>query len=144
MSSIVIPPAQLLAEVALKVLEADYVGAKLHLYSNDMTPTPASVLGDFTECVFSGYSAKTVVWSAAFYDENNVPASSGGEALFTMSGATPDVAYGAFLTDTAGTKLLWSARLDTPPFSFVKTGDTLAVSNKMGLTTGTLARDPGP
>lgn len=41
-------------------------GMKMHLYVNNYTPLPSSVLGDFTEAAWPGYAAQTLsVWSAA-------------------------------------------------------------------------------
>ena len=132
MSAIVFPKSEGLVIVNAIVALAAFVGAKLHLFSNNITPTPSNVLADFTECVYSGYAAQTVTWSPAFYDINGVPVSSGGEVLFAQSGATGDFCYGAFLTDSAGTHLLWAGNLDSPPFTFVNTGDTLPLVIKMG------------
>lgn len=43
----------------------DLAGATVHLYTNDYTPTPQSVVGDFTEATFTGYAAVAVAgWTA--------------------------------------------------------------------------------
>jgi hypothetical protein len=140
----VYPKARPLADLNALVALAIYVGAKLHLYSNDLTPTPANVLADFTEVVASGVVAQTITWSPAFYDVNTLAVSSGGEKLYTQTGGTGDVCYGVFLTDTAGAVLLWSARLDAPPFNFALAGDTLPLTIKMGLDFGLVATSPVP
>jgi hypothetical protein len=144
MAAIVFPKSEGLTVVNAIVTLAAFVGAKLHLFSNNMTPTANNVLADFTECVYSGYAPATIVWSGAFYDINGIAVSSGGESLFAQVGATGDFCYGAFLTDSAGTHLLWAGNLDSPPFTFVSTGDTLPLVIKMGALLGTLDQAPVP
>jgi hypothetical protein len=145
MSALYQPPAQQLTIVNAIVALTAYVGAKLHLFNNNIPVNPLPPIGSFIEPVFSGYSAKTVTWSAGFFDENGNAVSSAGESLFIQTGATGDVCYGAFLTDSAGTLLLGAALLDPPvPFPFVNQNDALALSLKLGLNLGTLIRDLGP
>lgn len=145
MSVLAVPIEQQLLDLAAKIALADYVGAKLHLYSNDLTPDQNTVLGDFTECVYTGYAALTVTWSAPFIDENNIPASSGGEKLFPQTGVVAvDTCYGAFLTDTAGTQLLGSFRLDDPPFAFDALGKALTLTIKLTMPDGIGGETPIP
>lgn len=144
MSHIAIPRSQDLATLALKIAAAAYVGAKVHLYSNDLTPNVNTVLGDFTEVIAGGVVAQAVTWSAPFYDQNNIPVSSIGELLFVQTGATMDVCYGCYLTDAAGAVLLWSARLDAAPFNFAAIGDALPITAQMGLVDGTVSQSVGP
>jgi hypothetical protein len=138
MSALVMPKSRVLTDLNAKTALAAYATAKLNLYSNNLTPTPLNVLADFTPCVFSGYAPAVLTWSPAFYDGDGNAVSSGGETLFTQTGATPDFCYGAFLTDNAGAVLLWSARLDVAPFNFVVSGDTLPLVVLMGLIAGKL------
>lgn len=145
MSAWVEPKAEKLALVNAKVLLASFVGAKLHLYSNNYVPTPDSVLADFTECIFTGYAAKTVTWSPAFYDQNGIAVSSGGALLFIQSAATVgDSAWGAYLTDTAGATLLGSARLDAPPYNFAAANDALELALQVAADGGVLITVVGP
>lgn len=145
MSKIAIPRAQDLADLTAKILLADYVGAKLHLYSNDFTPSVDTILADFTECIYTGYAAIAVTWSAPFYDQNNIPVSSIGELLFVQTGiVATDNCFGVFLTNAAGAKLLWSARLDAPPFNFNRNGDALPITAQMGIDDGTVLQSVGP
>lgn len=139
MSLAVRPKAETLDLIGAVAALTDYVGAKCHLYSNDLTPNEDTVLGDFTEVVATGVTAKTVTWSDPFFDANGVPCVSTGELLFIQSGDTDtDVCYGVYITNTAGDKLLWSARLDTPPFAFDEEGRALPVAGKMSLPGGVL------
>jgi hypothetical protein len=144
MATLVQPRAQSLILINAVTALAAYVGAKLNLFSNNITPTPANVLADFTACIFSGYAPKTVTWSPGFFDANGVAVSSSGELLFQQSGATGDFCYGAYLTDSAGAVLLASGVLDVAPFTFVNNGDTLPLLVKLDVDAGLLSISPVP
>lgn len=47
------------ADVAAKIL-GDLALCTVHLFTNDYVPVPQSVLGSFTEAVFTGYAAQAV------------------------------------------------------------------------------------
>lgn len=72
----------------------------LRLFKNNVTPTPTSVAGDFTEADFTGYTAKTL--ARASY---GAPATNGsGEAEIsyadqTFSFGSAQTIYGYYLTD---------------------------------------------
>lgn len=145
MGQLAIPIQQQIDDLTAKTALADYVGAELHLYSNDMTPDENSVLADFTECAYTGYAAEAITWSVPFIDENNVVTSSGGEKIFDQTGsAATDQCFGGFLTDTAGTTLLGAFRLDDPPFNFSGTGVALTVTIKLTMGGGIGGETPIP
>lgn len=144
MSVTVTPKAQELLLMTAMTGLAAYTGAKLHLYKNNITPTVNTVLADFTEADYTGYAAQTVTWSPAYFDLARQAVSNGGLKLFTQTGATGNDIFGCYLTDTAGTGLLWSSRLDDAPFSLVVNGDTLPIAVVMGLLSGIITVVPGP
>lgn len=145
MSAWIEPKTEQLALVNAKVALASYVGAKLHLFSNNISPTPNNVLADFIECIFTGYAAASVTWSAAFYDQNGIAVSSGGALLFVQSAVTVgDNCYGAYLTDTAGAVLLGAARLDSPPFPFNAANKALELAMQLAAAGGVLIQVTGP
>jgi len=89
----------------------------LHLFQNDISPTPETVVGDFDEADFTGYAAEAGVdFGAAYLDEPNL------EAKLTIptvqfsatGGATPNTIYGGYITDAAGTYLYGSQRFAVP------------------------------
>lgn len=144
MSALVVPKPQNLTDLDAKMALADYVGAKLHLFSNNVNPTPLNVLADFTEVIASGVVAEVVTWTAAFFDANGVAVSSTGQKLFIQTGATNDSCFGVYLTNGAGTKLLAAARLDVAPFNFVGIGTTLPLLLNAAQVGGNLIVPPGP
>lgn len=89
---------------------------EIHLYQNNYTPGPASVLGDFTEATFDGYAASdAVVWGTPFTDLLDNAVVAGGSKQFTSTGATtPNVVYGYYVTDAAGTGYKYAERFDNP------------------------------
>lgn len=95
------------------------VSIKIKLFQNNFTPSPTSVLADFTEATFDGYAPVTVL-AAAYPPSRTMPDGStlalfSSVADFEDSGnVTPNTIYGAYITDTAGTFLLLSVRFDTP------------------------------
>jgi hypothetical protein len=141
---IVFPVLEQLTVLNAMVTLAAWVGAKLHLFSNNLVPTENNLLADFTSCVFSGYAPQTVTWSAAFLDGAGNATSSGGELLFADTGATPDVCYGFFLTDAANAVLLAAGSIDGAPFGFSASGITLPLTIKIGLGIGLTAVSPTP
>jgi len=87
----------------------------LKLYRNNLTPTNSSVLADFTETTFTGYSSQTMTagnWSAATTNPSNKAESSNSELAWTC-GSTGDTIYGYFVENAAGSVCLWAEKFDT-------------------------------
>jgi hypothetical protein len=97
---------------------------RVKLYSNDLTPTQATVLGDFTEIAPSGgYAAGGIVVAAADFVLSGVVAHKGTLMAPAVSW-TPSVAdgldvFGYYYTDTGGTILLGCARFDPGPVTWI-------------------------
>jgi len=101
----------------------------LHLYQNDMAPSPSSVLGDFTEADYDGYAEETITpgtW-AVFLQGISQAVAVGPGIVFSPTGATtPNVVYGYYVTDNTNTRLLWAERFAEPKvMNGVTTGFTL-------------------
>lgn len=131
MQPIVFTVAEQVAIVNAIVALPAWATAKLHLYSNNLVPNEGNVLTDFTECVYSGYAAQAITWSPAFLDAEGNACSSFGEHIFTQTGATPDICYGFYITDTASAVLLASGAIDGAPFGFSAVGTTLPLVGKI-------------
>lgn len=102
---------------------------KLHLYSNNVTPTTASVLGDFTECTFAGYAAQSIVnWTAPSITSH--VATIGADPLtFTRSttGTSQNV-YGYYVTDAASAVLYWAELDPSGPKVVTNAGDSITIT----------------
>lgn len=85
-----------------------------HLFVNDFVPGPDSVLTDFTEATFDGYSTAIVVeYGEPIEDPDNQHAWMQFSAQFTATGGTvAETVYGWFVTH--GGVVTSAARLDTP------------------------------
>lgn len=111
------PQARLAAQVsALIAAMAPLAPGKVHLYKNDFTPVPTSVLADFTEVTATGYSAQTVVWgTVAINDAGFAEVLTGLMSYaFTDGDTNPFTCFGYYMTDTAGTTLLMGERFSDP------------------------------
>lgn len=105
-------------------------GATLELFQNNFTPSPLSLVADFTECDFVGYSRKTGI--ADFVTFNDAP--TGDQVVSSLivqlfaatSIVSAQTAYGWLLVDAARTELLAWGLLDTP-YQFNASGDKLEV-----------------
>lgn len=123
----------LLQKEIIVALEADTtlfpVGWLVKLFTNNITPTKLSLVGDFTEATnveVPGYAPVAGAWSGApirkvdgsWEDQGSAP------LAFAASGPppSPQVVYGWFATNAAGTSLIGSGVFDTP-FTFTTTGD---------------------
>jgi hypothetical protein len=102
---------------ALTTTGGGWVGAKLHLYTNNLLPTPANILTDFTEADFTGYAASAAItWSTPGYLPDGTAVVTGDAKTFQV-GSTPTVlntCYGWYITNGAGTALITSRAFDSP------------------------------
>lgn len=105
----------------------------LHLYSNDVTPSDSTIIGDLTQVAGStGYSAITLT-SANW---TTVQASGVTTAVYseqTFSFTTDAVAYGYYVTDQSN-NLLWLERFTGAPFDIPDGGGTISITAKLTLS----------
>ncbi len=105
----------------------------LHLYSNDVTPSDSTVIGDLTQVAGStGYAAKTLL------SANWTTVQTGGvtTAIYseqTFSFTTDATAYGYYITDEAN-NLLWLERFSGAPFDLPDGGGTISITAKLALS----------
>lgn len=102
---------------------------ELHLYKNDVAPTPTSILADFTEADFDGYGPETITpvsWPI-FLKGISQAVAVGPAIVFSPTGSvTPNLVYGYFVTDSTGARLLWGERFEEEQvMNGVTTGFTL-------------------
>ena len=105
---------------------------KLHLYTNDYTPVEGSTISNFTECTASGYAAITLTGSSfTVSTAAGVTTAEYAQQTFTLTGASTD--YGYYITDNAGTQVLWAERFSDAPHSIPSGGGTEKVTVKITL-----------
>ena len=102
----------------------------LKLFKNDYTPVEGSVVGDFTEADTAGYSAIALAkadWTIE--TAAGVTTAQQPQKTFTLTAAS--VNYGYYITDIAGTGLLWAERFDDAPHNIPSGGGTEKITVKM-------------
>jgi hypothetical protein len=102
------------------------------LYTNNVTVSTSTVLGDFTEATFTGYAAvqgSAVSWSAAALT-GHVAFSNAGNMTFTNSSGSPVTVYGIFVTDSGKTKLYFVEADPNAPISIPAGGQYIYTPNQ--------------
>jgi hypothetical protein len=89
----------------------------LRLFKNDYTPVVGSVLADFTQADFTGYSAKTLTrsqtgstWGAASIASNIAQSEYATDQSFTYTGATSQSVYGWYIVGATSGKVILAHR----------------------------------
>lgn len=100
---------------------------RVHLFTNNHTPTAADTFSDYTEPTFTGYAAQAIPgWNAAVLDTPStvhVDATDFCSFQPSGSGSLPQTVYGAYFVDQNG--FLMAAELFDNPFIFTDTGSIL-------------------
>lgn len=104
----------------------------MHLYTNDVTPAEADTAATYTEAVDASYAEATLTggsWTVGT-DGGGTTSGTFAQQDFTFGGAS--TVYGYFVTDVAGTTLLWAERFSTAA-SFGAGGGTVSVTPSIEL-----------
>jgi hypothetical protein len=125
---------------ALKTLITTAPGSTVHLFQNNVVPTPANVVADFTEATFDGYAAKsvTVMFGPARYADGSFQVFAFEQWQMTGS-TTPNTVYGAYILDPAG-NLLLAARF-TAPVPMVDAFSNISTQFHVGIAQNGLVGD---
>lgn len=122
-----------LANMLKKQAGYDY---DVRLYSNNATPAPSSVSGDFVEVNGGGYSLQQLnagTWSIAGSDPTT--ASYGNTISFTFSGApstNSGYVYGYYVTVRSGADegvMVWGDRFTNAPIIIANSGDEIRITS---------------
>ena len=100
----------------------------MHLFTNDVTPAAGSTVATFTEATDGNYEEKTLTgdnWSISTV--SNVGTAEYAQQTFSFGGTA--TVYGYYVTDSAGTTLLWAERFSAAA-SFGASGGTINVTPK--------------
>lgn len=103
---------------------------RLKLFSNNYTPVEGSVIASFTEATTAGYAAITLTntdWTVE--TAAGVTTAAHIQKTFTLTGAGTH--YGYYITDIAGTGLLWAERFDDAPHNIPSGGGTEKITCKL-------------
>lgn len=116
------------------------VNLTLKLYATNVTPTQASVAGDFTEATGGGYAALTLTngsWTVTPANDPSDAVYAEQDFVFTGTLTTNSDIYGYYVVDADGV-LIWAESLDST-YTPTNNGDTLSITPKFQLSSGTPA-----
>lgn len=116
-------------EMLQRILDVD---VKLKLFTNDKTPEEIDVLGDYTEATAAGYAEKILAsasWSHSLDAGDALAEYAEQDFVFTAG----ETVYGYFVTDNAGTKILWVERFTDAPYVIPAGGGTIKITPKIKL-----------
>jgi hypothetical protein len=104
----------------------------LHLYSNNLTPSSTTVIGDVTEVASGGYASVTLTsssWTVAT-SVGGITTATYSEQTFNIT--TSSTIYGYYITNVAG-DLLWLERFTAAPFQLPGSGGQILVTSTISL-----------
>lgn len=99
------------------------------LFKNNFTPDIDTLIGDFVECDFSGYSLNTVAFGTISRDGDDNASSTTETARFQHDGgATSNSVYGWYMLDHFSGTLLRAERFSDAPRAMVAIPDEIQVT----------------
>lgn len=101
----------------------------MHLYTSNTTPAAADTVATYTEATDGNYAAATLTggnWSVSAVA--GVGTAEYAQQTFSFGGTA--TVYGYYVTDTAGTTLLWAERFSAAS-TFGTNGGTVNVTPKI-------------
>lgn len=105
----------------------------IHLFSNNVTPSDSTVIGDLTEVAgATGYNAITLLsanWTTT--QTGGVTTAIYSEQTFAFT--TSATSYGYYITSETG-QLLWLERFSGAPFEIPDGGGTVSITAKLTLS----------
>ena len=131
--SIIVPDQKgeiLLLQYIVGMVNAD--NPVLHLFSNDVTPSDSTVIGDVTEVSRPGYAAITLA-SSNWTTTQSAGVTTAVYSEQTFSFTTNATSYGYYVTNETG-QLLWLERFSGAPFDIPNGGGTVSISAKLTLS----------
>lgn len=112
---------------------------KLKLFVTDVTPADTNTVATYTEAVGGDYAAKTLTNNSWTVTSGNDPSDATyAQQTWTFTGAltTNGTIYGYYVTDNAGTTLVWAEKFGTA-FTPANNGDQLKLTPAFQLSKGT-------
>ncbi len=128
---IVVPDA---AERTLLDDLLDGVTTYYHLFSNDLTPSATTILGDFVEPMWPAYAPRTVTsWTPALTIAGRAVATADQQLWTRGPIGPPGLVYGYFVTDGSLGPLLWCERRAAGPVSMQMPGNSVLILPRLTL-----------
>lgn len=105
----------------------------LKLFTNDVTPAEGDTVATYTEADFAGYAAATLTGASWSVAGDPTEASYAQQTFTRSSTGTAQSCYGYFVTNLAGTILLWAERFTDGPYTVTNNGDNIKVTPRIQL-----------
>jgi len=123
-------------DVLDNTIQAQLQSMVVRLFQNDLNPTIDTVLGDFVEADFSGYTEKSAVTfgNSVFQEDNNAVSEAPSQTWVQTAATVTNLVYGYYVLETGGANYLFCARFDEPQ-TFAGPGDFVTVIPKIGYPT---------
>lgn len=103
---------------------------KLHLYKNNVTPSETDTVSTYTEDDGTGYAAISLTGSN-WDTTTTAGTASYAQQTFTYTAGT--TVYGYYVTDNAGTTLLWAELFSDGPYTIPSGGGTIKITPTISL-----------
>ena len=105
----------------------------MHLFSNNVTPSDTTVIGDLTEVAGStGYVPITLA-TTGWTTTQSSGVTTAVFSLQTFTFSTDATSYGYYVTDTVN-RLLWLERFTNAPFEIPDGGGTISITARLTLS----------
>jgi len=108
------------------------INRRLHLFTNNYTPTVTDTLASYSEATFTGYATQNITGWGAPTIAAHVGAIQAASRTFTRTatGTTQNI-YGYFVTNAGDTTLLWAERDPNAPIPLTNNGDSYTVTPRI-------------
>lgn len=102
---------------------------RMKLFTSNTTPAEGDTVSTYTEASGNGYADKVLTgsnWTIAT-DGGGISKASYAEQTFAFTGGPVSV-YGYFVTNNAGTVLLWAERFTDGPYNLPSGGGSIKIT----------------
>jgi len=121
------------AEMLKRILGQTTTDVVVKLYSNSYVPLETSVVGDFTENAEAGYASATLTAASWTVAGDPTEASYAEQSFVFDAAASTANVEGYFITNVAGTIVLWAEKFSDGPYTIPTRGGTVFVIPKIQL-----------
>jgi hypothetical protein len=122
---------------AWKAILVTSPGLSIHLFQNNIVPTPANVIADFTEATFDGYAPLALTALAGPFRQPDGSFRILNDWAFQMTGSTtPNLIYGYWAEDHTGA-LIFAERWPAP-VSMVDAFSEIHLTVGVGVNAGSI------
>jgi hypothetical protein len=101
---------------------------KLHLYKSNTTPAETDTVSTYTESTATGYSVKTLTGASWTITTDGGGVTTASYAAQTFTYTATETVYGYYVTNNAGTTLLFAEKFSDGPYNIPSGGGSVTVT----------------